>query len=176
MFKKARRAQKSFICHQRFRDQRYEFTKYIKENNIKGEQIFFTDENRFYSHIKLNPQVIQIRLSKKMYEKLKRGKNEIREKIYKPIPKFPESFMVSGGISSKGPGKLIFCVCSMDPTMYQRAMETFKEDIEILDPNLIFQQDKASSHNSKVSKKFISENFPRTWPVDMWPANSPGTN
>ena len=59
--------------------------------------------------------------------------------------------------------------------MYRRAMESFKEDIERLDSNLIFQQDKASSHNSKASKKFISENFPSTWPVDLWPANSPGT-
>jgi hypothetical protein len=67
MLKKPRRAQKTFVITSDYKEKRLEFSKYIKENNIKGNQIFFTDEKRFYSHVKMNPQVNQIRLTKKWH-------------------------------------------------------------------------------------------------------------
>jgi hypothetical protein len=149
-----------------------EFAKFIKENNIKGNQIFFTDEKRFFSHVKMNPQVNQIRLTKKWHKKLKRGCNEVRDKIYRQIPKFPESFMVAGGISSKGVSELIFCVGTMNSSMYTRALGIYRADLDRLDPNLYFQQDKASCHTSGESRKKIRETF-NSWDVDLWPANSP---
>jgi len=80
--------------------------------------------------------------------------------------------MVAGGISSKRPGELIFCVGTMDTSMYIRAMSMYKSDIERLDPNLYFPQDKALCHKSAISREVISDNF-KSWDVDLWPANSP---
>jgi len=48
MLKKPRRAHKTFIVSSDYKEQRLKFAKYIKENYIKGEEIFFTDEKRFY--------------------------------------------------------------------------------------------------------------------------------
>ena len=175
MLKKPRRAQKTFICTSNFKEQRLEFANYLKENDITGGQIFFTDEKRFTLEIKPNPQVNQIRLTKKWYKKMMAGDEKIYEKVHKPLPKFSDSFMVAGGISRNGPGKLIFCVGTMDNTMYQRALRMYKEDIDRLDETMYFQQDKASCHRHPSCKAFIRENL-NSWDPELWPGNSPDLN
>jgi len=80
--------------------------------------------------------------------------------------------MVAGGISREGPGKLIFCVGTMDHTMYLRALEMYKEDIQRLNTDMYLQQDKAPAHRHKKCTEYIRQNF-NSWDPALWPGNSP---
>ena len=81
--------------------------------------------------------------------------------------------MVAGGLSVNGPGKLIFCVGTMNTKTYLRTLEHYKEDMLRLDPsgNLFFQQENAPCHKSNLSMKYINDNFGNR--LTQWPANSP---
>ena len=83
--------------------------------------------------------------------------------------KYTEGFMVAGGLSEYGPGKLIFCVGTMDSKCYARTLDYFKEDIDRLNEKqkeditiplnkkgLYFQQDGAPCHTSAESMKLIN--------------------
>jgi transposase len=94
--------------------------------------------------------------------------------IHKPLPKYTTGFMVAGGISAAGPGKLIFCVGTMDTQSYLRALTYYKQDIDRLNPDLYFQQDNATCHTANLSIDYISENFNQF--TEKWPANSPDLN
>ena len=170
-FKKPRRANKTFYLTDLNKLQRKQFSKNIAQKGIRGDSIFFTDEKIFCLNVPLNPQTNQIRLSKKNIKKLNSGNTELFNKIHTPLKKFPESFMVSGGLTKNGVSKLIFCVGTMNNFSYNETLKFFKEDIERLNPNLYFQQDNAPCHKSNNSKKFIIENFQGF--IEDWPANSP---
>lgn len=172
-FGKPRKARKIFKMTPKNIEQRIKFIDYIHENNIKGEDIFFTDESRFLLDTPLNKQTNQFRLPKEDQILLREGNPEIESKIAREIPKFSTGFMVAGGISYFGPGKLIFCVGTMDTVSYKRTINHYKDDIRRLNNNLYFQQDNASCHTSKESKTFISENMNF---LEKWPANSPDLN
>ena len=49
-----------------------------------------------------------------IFKELKEGNGEIYEKLAKPLPKFATGVMIAGGLSSRGVGKLIFCVGTMN--------------------------------------------------------------
>lgn len=171
-FKRPRRARTTFKLTDINKDSRKRFAAYILENNIKGRDIFFTDEKRFLLDTPLNPQSNQIRLCKKSYNKLKAGDQKIEEKISKPVPKFSSGFMVSVGLSAKGVGKLIFCVGTMNTFCYKQTLDCFKEDDERLDSDLLFQQDNARCHTSVNSMNHIGGLFGEK-KLDFWPPNSP---
>ena len=168
---KPRRAKKTFLITHKNKEDRMEFIKLVREKKIKGEDIFFTDESRFLLDTPLNPQTNQMRFTKEETQRYRDGDATLFEKLHKPIPKYTTGFMVAGGISSLGVGKLIFCVGTMDTVSYKRALDYFKQDIQRLNPNLYFQQDNASCHTSRIATDYISENFTNL--LDKWPANSP---
>ena len=74
----------------------------LKEKNISGNDIFFTDEKRFVLNPPLNKQTNQIRLDSQGYEEYQSGQRELFENISKPIPKFPKGIMVAAGLLRGG--------------------------------------------------------------------------
>ena len=76
------------------------------------------------------------------------------------MPKKSKGFMVAGGVSKFGVGKLIFCIGTVDTYAYKQALEFYKNDIDKLSPNeskLFFQQDNAPAHSSKETKAILNE-------------------
>ena len=85
------------------------------------------------------------------------------------MPKKSKGFMVAGGISKYGVGKLIYCIGTVDSYAYKQANEYYKKDIDYLSPNnenkLYFQLDNAPAPSSKESKKLLKEmKSLRFWP------------
>ena len=166
-----RKAKTTFKLTKENKDKRIELIEWVKANNVKGKDIFFTDESRFLLDTPLNPQTNQIRFNKEDQKKLKLGDTEIFEKVNKPVPKYTSGFMVAGGMSTHGLGKLIFCVGTMNAFAYRRTLDYFQEDVQRLNPDLYFQQDGASCHTANKSINLIGTLFNNKLP--FWPANSP---
>lgn len=171
LLKKPIKAKKTFYLRKKDKNRRLEFLNYLKQNNISGKDIFFTDEKRFILNPALNPQTNQIRLDSKGYSEYKRGEGKLYEKICKPIEKFPKGIMVAGGLSRNGVGKLIFVTGTMNSFSYLQTLESYKSDIERLDNSLYFQQDNAPCHVGKKSLEYIENNFKNN--LEFWPPNSP---
>jgi len=158
--------------HKRSRKQ---FTEYIKEEEIKGEDIFFTDEKLFLLDFIPNKQTNQFRLSNCMKKKLRKGNESVEKILSIEMPKKSKGFMAAGGVSKYGPGKLIFCIGTVDSYAYKKALYYYLKDIEKLSPpgkSLYFQQDNAPAHSSKEIKKILleTENIKS---LKFWPPNSP---
>jgi transposase len=166
------KAQKTFFLNPRDFETRKRFAKYVIDNNIKGEDVFFTDEKIFSLDGPLNPATNKIRLCKKDREKLRNGNEEICNKVYRPAKKFPERVMVSGGLCKDGVSKLIFCVGTMEKFAYKKCVDYFKEDYDRMGGDYYFMQDGARCH--LPAKPKIIDNFNRYFA--LWPPNSPGKN
>ena len=170
---KPRRSKKSLFLTKDHKIARKEFADYIISNNIKGKDIFFTDEKRFLLNKQINPQTNQVRLSKESLKNYKLGKDDtIDKKINQPLPHKSQGFMIAGGLSSHGVGKLIFCIGTMNSFAYEGALNYYKADTERLNENLFFQQDNAPCHTSGKSMKKIDNIFNNS--LAFWPPNSPG--
>lgn len=88
------------------------------------------------------------------------------------MPKKSKGFMVAGGVSKYGVGKLIFCIGSVDSFAYKQAIDYYKKDIAFLSPQneeLFFQQDNAPAHSSKEIKELLTT-FKT---LKFWLPNSP---
>lgn len=86
--------------------------------------------------------------------------------------KYALGIMVWGAISINGTVSLSFVEGSINSEKYQNILS--KELLPIIsDGNYVFQQDNASCHTSKSTKKWLSDNQICT--MD-WPANSPDLN
>ena len=168
---KPRKTKTTFKLTKINKDKRVELIEYLRTNNIHAKDILFTDECRFLLDTPLNPQTNQIRFNKKDLSLLKSGDNEVFEKLNLPQPKYTTGFMVAGGISVNGLGKLIFCVGTMNTNSYLQTLDYYKEDIERSYLDLYFQQDGASCHTSKKALDKINNIFNKK--IDFWPANSP---
>ena len=166
-----RKAKKTFQLTGKNKESRINFIKWVKENKVKGQDIFFTDESRFLLDTPLNPQTNQIRFNQVDLLRLKSGDPVIYEKINQPLPKFTSGFMVAGGISKYGLSKLIFCVGTMNTYCYKRTVNYFKEDVERQNPELYYQQDGASCHTNPTSMEHVKSSFKNLIP--FWPPNSP---
>jgi len=171
LLKKPIKAKKTFFLRKKDKRRRMEFLEMIKEKNITGQNIFFTDEKRFILNPPLNSQTNQIRLNSKGFKEYQSGEGKLYEKICKPVQKFPQGVMVAGGLSRKGVGKLIFVTGTMTSFSYLQTLELYKSDIQQLDPNLYLQQDNAPCHVGKKCIDFINANFLNH--LDFWPPNSP---
>ena len=79
--------------------------------------------------------------------------------------------MVAAGISSKGVGKLIFCVGTVNSFAYKQGLDYYKEDIENYGSHLYFQQDGAKCHTCPSSMAKLNPLFENK--LDFWPPNSP---
>ena len=137
---------------------RLEFAKYIIEENVDYNNIFFTDEKRFLIKFAPNKQTFQVRLTKESKKKLKQGNEEIKKLMTVEIEKHPKGVMVAGGVSAAGVGKLNFVVGTMDSCAYKQTLINYQKDIIYLNDkynkNLIFQQDNAPCHVSKTTEEF----------------------
>jgi hypothetical protein len=160
--------------NQRDKISRKSFAKWIIDTKkISGNQIFFTDEKTFCLNGPLNPQTNQIRLSIKDKKRLKAGDENLIEKVNVPQKKFPDSFMVAGGLCKNGVSKLMFCVGTIQGWAYKRAVDFFKEDSERLGGGYYFMNDGARAH--LPAKTQIKELFGEDKYIENWPANSPGS-
>jgi len=153
MISRPRKVRRTFMLTEKNKEARKDFAKMVLDHPhrstdylIDGRQIFFTDEKRFLMYTKINSQTNQVRICKKTLKKLKKGNEKAFKKVSREIPKYSQGFMVAAGLSAYGPGKLIFCVGTMNSKCYERTLEYFKEDMQRLDPSggLFFQQDNAS--------------------------------
>ena len=164
---------------------RVQFLKFMKENNIGPDNIFFTDESIFPLYAYMNKGNNKIRLSKKTRRKLKSGEEKSIELVTRPHYKFNNAIMVSGGICREGLGEIIFHSGNLNSFAYKQVLKFYKEDLDKY-PKKFFQQDGARSHCSKLSQnmiKYLFKNkFIPTWDnglkindrfVPRWPPNSP---
>ena len=123
---------------------------------IKGKDIFFTDE----CIVDCNPFVNEkIRLSKENTEKLKKGDPEAFELINKEADKFPKKILIAGGISYYGLSNLIIVEGTMTDFSYGQTLLYYKENMDEFkekNKNIIFEQDRASTHTSKSNKKLLA--------------------
>jgi hypothetical protein len=174
---KPRKIKKSFELTEKNIKQRYEFCKNVIENKIQANQIFFTDEKKFYLKKPINKGTNYIRLTKEYERRLEKGDPEVENMISSDMPKYSKSFMIAGGITTDGIGKLIFCAGNIDSKAYTKILDYYKEDMNFIkgeNPDLIFQQDNAPCHVSGLSKEKIEENFFKKTPEDLEGPNKPG--
>lgn len=106
-----------------------------------------------------------------------RNKTETFHKdCIKRIVKFPKGIMVWGCMSAGGMGSLKFIDGTVNADKYQQILEnTLLPSITKLFPNrdCIYQQDGASCHTAKSTKKWFGDHNVR---VLSWPASSPDLN
>ena len=87
---------------------RVQFCKFMKENNIGPEDIFFTDESVFPLYAYMNKGTNKFRLSRKTRRKLRSGDEKSINLVTRPHHKFNNAILVSGGICNEGLGEIIF--------------------------------------------------------------------
>lgn len=143
---------------------RKKFCTQIMEDQKYYQHIFFTDEKIFSLEKNIHQGHNYIRLSKDFKLRLSMGDPEVERLVHTETPKFSSSFMVAGGISVFGPGKLIFLSGNMDSKAYKKVLEYYKEDIDYIVKTkncspILFQQDNAPCHTSNQSKEIIKSLF-----------------
>jgi hypothetical protein len=129
---------------------RLAFCEYIMKNNIKGKEIFFTDEKIFQLNNAPNRELSRIRFSDDFYKQFQSGEKDINDYVGIQQEKFPKQIMVAGGISYYGQGKLVFLIGNIDSQAYKNVLSHYAEDIAINlnRSTLFFQQDNASIHKA----------------------------
>ena len=159
----ARKLKKSFALKEKELNERINFCRKICENKDKFKNIFFTDEKIFSLNRHIHLGNNWVRLTKNSSRRLNNGDPQIEKLIESNVPKFSKGFMVAGGISNHGPGKLIFITGSQDSYAYLKTLKYFKEDINFINQkfrvDLIFQQDNAPTHTSDKSTAIIKDLF-----------------
>ena len=136
-----RKLKKVFCLDEKQREKRLEFCKQMIEKQIKGEDIFFTDE----TGIDLNPfSYDYIRLYPEELKKLREGDPELCELVNRQVKKFEKGIMVAGGISYYGLSDLMLMKGTMNDFQYSQALFDCKENIEKFNKkyncNLIFDK------------------------------------
>ena len=176
---RAYKIKRSFTLTEENMRERYEFCKTLIENKIKGKDIFFTDEKKFYLQKPMNRGTNYVRLTKE-FQKLKdKGDPKVLKLLSDDQPKYSKSFMVAGGLSAYGLGKLVFCAGNQDQKAYIKTLDYFKEDIRFFhqkyDAKLLLQQDNAPCHVGGLSEKKIKNIFfsPIQAQELKWPGDIP---
>lgn len=160
---KARKIRKSFLLTKNNVVNRKTYCDEINENSKYYQEIFFTDEKIFELEKYFHRGTNYIRLTKEFKKRLNQGDTEVEKLMTVSVQKFSKGFMVAGGISKFGPGKLIFISGNQDTKAYHKILKYYKEDIDFLNEkkkcNLLLQQDNAPTHTSNNSKKIIRDFF-----------------
>lgn len=169
-----RRLMITFTLDNNAKIKRAAFAKKMIERDIDSNEIFFTDEKRFLLQRKPNKATELIRLDHETYIKLRQGDPDTVEMCSAPIPVKSKSFMVAGGVSSKGVGVLNFVIGTMNSFCYKQTIANYKADM-VKNGVKIFQQDNAPSHTSKLSTKELEEQFGENY-INDWPPHSPDIN
>ena len=163
MYLRYDKMQRAPYMNDRHRLERVKWVKAVSEwGAVNWKKVIFSDEKKFnldgpdglacYWH--------DIRREKKFFEKRQQG---------------GESVMVWGAISYYGVGELAILDGKQDSAGYSK---TLRDNLlpfaaETLGETWTFQQDNASIHRSKVTKKWFKDNNIEVMP---WPAKSPDLN
>lgn len=103
--------------------------------------------------------------------------NEVyKDECLKKTAKFPQSFLVWGCMSGKGPGEIAIITSTVNAEVYTQILDGFLiPSVEKMFGNdeFVFQDDNASCHRAKKVKDFLQE---RSISSMTWPANSPDLN
>jgi len=165
----------TFFLTDSHEEKRKKFAKFILENNINTDNLFFTDECRVVLFPKLNKQNNVIRFNKE--DRKERWKPEIEQRRENATPKFEQSIMIAGGVCKYGLSNLIFCSGTQNNFSYKQFLLFMKEDMEKIQKEndlkepLIFQQDNAACHTSFDPRSIIEILFNNN--TIEWPQNSP---
>ena len=127
---------------------------------LEGKNIFFTDETKMDTAPNTSGE--SIRVSSKIKKKLQKGEKEGFKKINRETKKFEPSIIVAGGVSYYGLSDLILLKGTMKEFSYSQALEYYKESYENFqkqNKNIFFEQDGASCHTSKKTKKVLENLF-----------------
>jgi len=164
---------------------RVQFCKFMRDNHIGPENIFFTDESVFPLYAYMNKGTNKIRLSKKTRKKLKAGDEKSINLVTRQHHKFNNAIIVSGGICDEGLGEIIFHSGNINSFADKQVLKYYREELDKF-PSKFFQQDGARSHSSKLSRNMIQHLFKNkfipTWDnglkikdefIPRWPPNSP---
>ena len=181
---KPKRIIKVFTLSLKEKAKRYEFLKFMKQNGITPEKIFFTDESIFYLSSYFNKNY-KIRMCKRTQRLIRQGNEIALRKKQREFHKKEIGLMVSGGICNKGLGKLIFHSGNVNTFAYRQVLNYYKEDLNFFGEKM-FQQDGARAHSSKGSQteinKLFEGHFIPTWEdgpeingqkIPKWPPTSP---
>ena len=95
----------------------------------------------------------------------------LEKKNTKNLSSNKRSLMFWGAIRSDGRKLLVKCPNKLNAVGYLEILKIYEEKMHFLD--LIFQQDNAPVHKSKIIGNFFQEN---EWEVLEWPAYSPDLN
>lgn len=89
----------------------------------------------------------------------------------KKTTKFPNSFIIWGCMSSKGPGEMTILTSTVNGQVYIEILDTFLIPLieKKFGDDVIFQDDNASWHRAKIVKAFLQERHINSM---TWPANS----
>ena len=150
-FGKPRKMKRLFCVNNKKKEERIKFCKKILDLKLRGKDIFFTDE----SQMDCNPFVNeQIRLSPENAQKLKKGDPDALNLLNKDAEKFPKKILIAGGISFYGLSDLIIVEGTMTDFAYGQTLLHYKknyDEFKLKNKNLIFEQDRASTHTSKAN-------------------------
>ena len=170
---KPKKIRKAFYLWEDQMKKRVQFCEEILKRKINYDNIMFTDECKVNLSSYTNDW---IRLEPEMQKKLKNGEKEPYELINRPMKKFEDSIMISGGISFYGLSKLIFLDGTMNSFAYGQTLLFFKEDIEGINKKsktkLIIEQDGAPAHKSKSNIYLLNKLFGELGWIQN-PPNSP---
>lgn len=145
-------------------------------NSRLGEElrshILWTDESLIHLHPKINSNNAVIRTS------------DVDSIPINQVPKHSLSIMVAGGICSRGKSSLVIVPGSLkvNTSLYNNLimpvyLEAMKnKELFSCPRKILFQQDMAPAHSSKVTSKFLKESDLETWSKGQWPGNSPDLN
>lgn len=122
----------TFLLNEKQKEKRLLFCKWVIDNQVKGDDIFFTDEKRFYLHKPMNRQTNKIRLSKSNSKKLKEGDSQVFKMVSHESPKYDQGIMVAAGMCKTGVTKLIFCVGTMNSSGYRMALDHYRKEMDRL--------------------------------------------
>ena len=181
---KPKNIKKVFFLSTKEKAKRFEFLKFMKQNGITPENIFFTDESLFFLSSYFNKNY-KVRMCKNTQRLISKGNEKALKIKQREFHKKEIGLMVSGGICNKGLGKLIFHSGNVNSFAYRQVLNYYKEDLDNLGKK-IFQQDGARAHSSKGSQaeinKLFEGHFIPTWEggpeingkkIPKWPPNSP---
>ena len=93
------------------------------------------------------------------------------KKNIKSLSSDKRSLMFWGAIQSNGRKLLVKCPNKLNAVSYLEILKIYEEKMHFRD--IIFQQDNAPVHKSKIIGNFFQEN---DWKVLEWPAYSPDLN
>ena len=126
------------------------FLKFMENNRITSDDIFFTDDSTFNLASYFNRNM-KIRISKRTAKGLKNGNESSIRLVTRDFHKKVNGIMVSDGISKDELGEIIFHSGNVNTFAYKQVLNFYKKDFEKLKPKY-FQQDGAPAHSSKGSQ------------------------